>query len=185
MTDNTRVLTGVGRWSFPSLHEPHVYDDGGAKYGVTLLVTKDDTETMAPITAAVEAAVAQGEAKGLWTAKTKGVRLPIVDGDQAADEADEPTDDDPRRGHWVVRTSSTRRPSIAARDGSRIDDPDDVYGGCYGRLQVVAVPYSVGGNRGVTMVLLGAQKVRDGEPFGGSGPVTFDAWEGDDDDDFI
>lgn len=124
----------------------------------------------------------------------KGVMVPseymcIKDGDEKDDEA--------MHGHWLVTFSdSNRRPAIRDQRGELILDEaaidDKFYGGCYGN--VLVRPWYFNGKakndsktypKRICCGFVGAQFVKDGEPFGSGRIDDSDAWgavEGSDDD---
>lgn len=52
--------------------------------------------------------------------------------------------------------------------------PSDVYGGCFMRAKVNPYWWEVGGKQGISFGLQSAQKLRDGEPFGGGSDAQAD-----------
>ena len=53
------------------------------------------------------------------------------------------------------------------RQPRKITDPNEIYGGCYGRATVRVAAYEQKGNAGVSIYLNNIQKTRDGDAFGG------------------
>lgn len=153
----TKVVTGKVRFSYLHCWEPHVAVEGQTpKYSVSLLIPKSDTETVARIKAACEAAI---QAK--WpTKRPPNLRMPLRDGD-AEDKGPE------YAGHWFLNVSSKQKPGIVDATLNPILDPAELYSGCYGRASINAFAYDQAGNRGVSFGLLNLQKLADGEPLGG------------------
>jgi len=76
------------------------------KYSVSVLIPKDDTETINAINAAVDAAIEEGIAKFGGKKPNKGaIKLPLRDGDVERD-------DDAYKGHYFVNANSTTAPQI-------------------------------------------------------------------------
>ena len=59
------------------------------------------------------------------------------------------------------------QPKLGNHKRRPIEDKEEVYGGCWGRVNVTPGSYSTSGNWGVTLYLNAVQKVKDGEAFGG------------------
>ena len=170
-----KVKTPKFRVSFPNLFEPKAMDEKSApKFGVTMLFPKseDDENILAELEKSYDAAIAKG-LQDKWNGKLpKNLRSPFRDGDEEEDYCDR----DGYPGHIFVRATSTEDnpPGVVhvQRDpatGKRrvIDDPAEVYAGCYAVATVVAYPYSVGNNKGVAFGLQNIMKVEDGESFSG------------------
>lgn len=167
--DAYTVTTGEVRLSYVHLFKPHAFQQGQEeKYRVTVLVPKTDTDTMARINAAIEAAKQKG-VSDKWNGRCPAVlSMPINDGDGAR-----PSDGEPYgpecRGHWVINTSAKvdQKPEVVDAGGSPIIDQSQVYSGMYGRVNMRFAPYSFGSKCGVGCYLGPVQKLRDGEVLGG------------------
>ena len=72
-------------------------------------------------------------------------------------------------GAIFINMSSQLPPLVVGMNGKPIQDPRDFYSGCYAiaKVDIYAWDHPTGG-RGVTVGLLGIQKVADGDPLGGS-----------------
>ena len=175
------VITPKFRVSFPNLFEPKAMDEKSqAKFGVTMLFPKDDKGNyLAELEKSYEAAVAKG-LKDKWNGTLpKNLRSPFRDGDEEEDYCDR----DGFPGHIFVRASSQEdnRPGVVHIDkdsstGKRrvVEDPAEVYAGCYAVASVTAYPYSVGNNKGVAFGLNNIMKVEDGQSFGGKRSASDD-----------
>ena len=169
------------RLSFPSLFTPEAFEDGGSRrFGCALLVSKDDTENVEAIEAAIdEAGIAKfGEAK--WndskfrkTVKMNGWR----DGEDKSYDGYE--------GHYFIsanRSENNGPPTVVDRDRNRIQESDGViYGGCY----VNAIVEFYGDDRygkAINCALGAVQFFKDGDAFSGGGRVSPDEFEALDDD---
>jgi hypothetical protein len=182
-----RATTPKFRVSFPQLFEAKAMEEGQEpKYSVTMLFPKDTD--LSALEEAYDAAVAKGMEDKWKGKKPKNLRNPFRDGDEDENYCDK----DGYPGHIFVRASTKTKPGVIATDvdpstGKRrvIDDPQEVYAGCYARATVVAYPYDVAGNKGIAFGLQNLQKLEDGESFSGakSAEDDFDD-EYDEDDDF-
>ena len=83
-TNKTKVITGVNtRLSYFHGWEPVSINGGAEKYSVSVLIPKDDKETIDAVNAAIDAAIEEGIAKfgGKKPNKTT-IKLPLRDGDE-------------------------------------------------------------------------------------------------------
>ena len=158
----TKVVTGSNtRLSYAHLFEPNSINGGTPKYSVSLLIPKDDTETIEAIEKAVDLAIAEGIGKFGGKKPNKGsLKLPLRDGDVERD-------DEAYKGHYFINANSTTPPQIVDRNVKPILDRNEVYSGCYGRASITLYAYNSNGNKGVACGLQNIQKLRDGEPLGG------------------
>lgn len=165
----TKVITGVVRLSYANVWEPQSIDGGDEKYSTSILIPKEDKDTLRKIKAAVDAAKEEGKSK--WGGKVPGkLHTPLRDGDE------ERPDDEAYAGHYFFNASSKNKPGIAKPVGKGADgrvkfqeitDTTEVYSGCYAKVSVNFYPFNVNGNRGVAAGLNNIVKVQDGEPLGG------------------
>ena len=180
---NTNVVTkGPVRMSYCFLNAPRRKDDGtDGKYGAMLLIPKTDVKTVKQLEAAVEAARADGVARGIRNAKN--FLSPIHDGDGQKPRGGEYGPE--CKGNWVLNTSSKRQPKVVDRRVQPILDPDEIYSGMWAIVDINFACFTADGNSGITCYLNNVQKVRDDEPLGGSAPRpedVFTALDADDDD---
>jgi len=190
----TKVITGKVRLSYVHLFEPRPDDDGNEKYSCSILIPKDDKETLRKIKAAVEAAIEQGKTSK-WGGKIPAnLKKPLRDGDE------ERPDDPAYTGHYFLNATSKTKPGIAKPVGKtpdgktkfqEITDSTEVYSGCYARVSLNFYPFDAKGNKGVAVGLNNIVKVQDGEFLGGRASVQDDFADVDfddvldDDDDFL
>ncbi len=164
----TNVKIGLVRFSYLHIWEPKSIDPNAVKkYSVSLLIDKADTVLVAKIKAAIDAAIEQGKSNAKFSkgwGVTKGkFHTPLRDGD-----TDRPEDPN-YAGKFFVNASRTTKPQVVDRYREIIADPTKVYSGCYGYADVNFYPFDTAGNRGVGCGLNHIMKVKDGEPFSGSG----------------
>jgi hypothetical protein len=162
----TKIVTGKVRFSYAYLFEARASQQGGddAKYSVTLLIPKTDTETLGKIKQAMQ------EARDNFCNRNGANAIPakfnhtMHDGDGLRDSG-EPYGEE-CKGHYVITVSSKQKPVIVDRVGNEILDASEVYSGCYGRASINFYGYNTNGKKGVSAGLLAVQKLADGEPFG-------------------
>ena len=192
----TKVITGKVRLSYVRLFEPQVTENGDERYSVSILIPKDDKETLRKIKAAVEAAIQDG-IKSKWGGKLPpNLKKPLRDGD--TDRPDDPA----YAGHYFINASSVTKPGIAKPIGKgpdgkmrfqEITDSTEVYSGCYARVSLNFYAYNKNGNKGVGAGINNVVKVQDGEYLGGRARLEDDFADVDfddvadfgDDDDFL
>ena len=176
--NTTKVVTGIVRLSYANVWEPASINGSNPKYGVSLIIPKSDTKTIAAINAAVDAAIREGTAKfGGKTPNKAALKLPLRDGDIERD-------DEAYKGAYFVNANSTTAPQIVDRSVQPILDRAEVYSGCYARVSINFYAFNSNGNRGIACGLGNIQKVRDGEPLGGRSSAA-DDFATDLDDDFL
>ena len=160
--NRTKVITGKNtRLSYFHGWEPVSINGGAEKYSVSVLIPKDDTETINAINAAVDAAIEEGIAKfGGKKPNKAAIKLPLRDGD-------EERDDEAYKGCYFVNANSTTAPQIVDQQVNPIIDRNEVYSGVYARVSISFYAFNSNGNKGVACGLGNIQKVKDGEPLGG------------------
>lgn len=170
MENETRVTTGEVRLSYVHLFKPYAaMPNQEEKYSVTVLVPKTDTATMGRIQSAVEAAKQRGIAEKWGGQMPPMVPTPIYDGDGVR-----PTDGQAFgaecKGHWVFTASAKvdYPPEVVDAGCNPIINQSEVYSGIFARVNVSFYPYAFGGKKGIGCGLGPVQKLRDGEPLGGS-----------------
>lgn len=180
---STNITTGIVRFSYVTVFTPKAVDDNSTpKYSVSLLIPKEDKKTVAKISDAIAEASTNERAHKVFGAKTPTrLKTPLRDGDE------ERPDDPVYAGCWFIGANSATKPKIVDKALNEILDPDEFYSGCYGRASVNFYAYNTAGNKGIACGLNALQKLRDGEPLGGTVSLE-DAFGGDnaldEDDDF-
>lgn len=170
MDNLCNVTTGEVRMSYVHLFKPYANAPGQEeKYGVTVLVSKTDTDTMGRINAAIEAAKQRGISEK-WSGQCPPILpTPVYDGDGVR-----PSDGMPFgpecKGHWVFTASAKADypPEVVDQGGNPIINQSEVYSGMYGRVNITFYPYVFGGKKGIGCGLGPVQKLRDGETLSGS-----------------
>lgn len=180
---STKVTTGKVRFSFCHLFEPQPSKDGGKdKYGVTLLIPKSDKDTLAKFKAAIdEAATRYREKNGPKSLPAK-FNTTLHDGDGVR-ESGEPYGDE-CKGCYVITATTQKKPVCYDKFKNEIDDPDEIYSGCYGRAVINFSGYNYSGKKGVSAYLVSVMKLHDGEQLGGGARATADDYDDDYEDEY-
>ena len=141
--------------------EPTSINGGPERYSVSVLIPKDDKETVQSIERAIDAAIEEGIAKfGGKKPNKAAIKLPLRDGDTERE-------DEAYAGHWFINANSKTAPQIVDKAVKPILDRDEVYSGCYARVSLNFYAFNSNGNKGIACGLGNIQKIRDGEPLGG------------------
>ena len=161
-----KVITGVNtRWSYANVWEPKSINGGAPKCSVSLIIPKDDVETVNKIEAAIKAAYTEGASKLKGNGKSvpalTAIKTPLRDGDT------ERPDDEAYANSFFVNANSPNPPNIVDSACQPILERSEVYSGVYGRASISFYAYNKNGNRGIACGLNNLQKIRDGEPLGG------------------
>ena len=173
MSKTARDIVIPGRLSYPALFQPRqvAQDSDKKNYQATILIPKSDTNTVAIIQAAIQAAVDQGVADGKFKQPIDPNQTkypPLRDGDTMNSNGE------PRgaefAGHWFISSKApeNRKPFVVDANVQPVIQESDVYAGCYVNAALQFFPYShATGGKGISVSLQGIQKARDGEPLGG------------------
>ena len=185
--DPKKVVTGKNtRWSYCNVWAPKSILNSEPKYSVSLIISKDDVQTVKKIKAAIKAAYEEGAAilkgNGKSVPPLSAIHSPLNDGDDKADA------DPAYKNSYYINAKNKYAPGIVDARCEPILDQTEVYSGVYGRASVTFIAYNANGaSRGITCILNNLQKIKDGEPLGGrSRPEDdFDLEDDDEDDDFL
>lgn len=155
------IITPVVRLAFPALFEPApvVKGDPRLKYQATLIVENAD-----------DLAAIEKLAVDTWNAKFPGKAFPkrgkrgnpIHEADEMSDDVDGFPE-----GSFFIRASSKFRPGVVDRATDPIVDREEVYAGCYVRVQLSAYAWEHETGKGVSFNLGHVQKVKDGDRLDG------------------
>lgn len=166
---STKVITGLVRFSYAHVHEPHAMNEGDdPKYSVSVIIPKSDTATIEKIKAAIEAAKEEGKHKKFEGKIPANIKQPLKDGDI------ERPDDAPYENSFFIGANSDRKPEIVDVDREPLMTKDEFYSGCYGRVSINFYPYNAGGVKGIAAGLGNIQKLRDGEKLSGGSSAAED-----------
>lgn len=184
---NTRIKTGVVRLSFAHVFEPVQDISGKTRYSASLLIPKSDEATIGKFKKAIADMLADAEVVQRLGGKTKGIRLPVSDGDEKCEE--NPKMYGAYKGCFYVNANANEDypPALFDKHRNEIIDKSALYSGCYVQAILSLFPYHQRGNTGIGVGLLGLMKVKDGEALGGSGVSAndFDDFDDGDTDDIF
>lgn len=158
--DNRRVVTGRIRMDYVNIFYPGDISDGGSKYSLCVLISKEDKETLEKINNAIEWCKNIG-AKRYWNGIVpENLKMPLRDGDTERDDIED------YLGHYFLNAVTRRIPQVVDSDleSMTFGCQDEVTSGCYGRVSLVFYPYSKGGKNGIGCGLGNVQKLADGKP---------------------
>ena len=177
--NRTKVITGKNtRLSYFHGWEPISVNGGPERYSVSVLIPKDDKETIKAIETAIDAAIEDGIAKfGGKKPSKSAIKLPLRDGDTERE-------DEAYKGHYFINANSRTAPQIVDRAVKPILNQDEVYSGCYARVSLNFYAFNSNGNKGIACGLGNIQKIRDGEMLGGRS-LAKDDFDTEEDDDFL
>ena len=180
---STRVITGPRtRFSYVNLWEPKAMEGGKAKYSASLIISKDDKETLSRIEAAIQQAYEEGIAKLKGTSKTApplaAIKTPLRDADV------EKPEDEAYKNAFFINANNYSQPGIVDVNRQEIIDHSEIYSGFYGRASISFYAFNVNGNRGIACALNHVMKIADGEPLG-SKTTAADDFASCDDADFL
>jgi hypothetical protein len=157
---NEKVVTGKVRFSYANVFTPVASEEGKTpKYSVSIIIDKNDKETIAKLTAAFEKVKASS---GTYFGGTvpKGLKGGLRDGDAEKDDA-------AYQGSFFINANSVQKPGVVDAEMNHIIDPSEFYSGCYGRASLTFYPYNSNGSKGIACGLGNLQKLADGDRLGG------------------
>lgn len=164
MAGNTGMITGVVRVSYLNCWEPRE-TDSGKKYSASILIPKKDKKTLSDLDKCVKAAIQAGIDKGTFKkTQIKMLRTPQRDGDE---EVEAGTRGDEYRDMIFINANSVRAPGVVGRDAKPLMDTDDIYSGCWCRVDINLFPYNRKGNVGIGVGFNNIMKWEDGERLDG------------------
>lgn len=165
MSKMTHVVTGPKTiLSYLNVNEPKAAPGGKPKYSASLIISKDDTDTLDKIHKAIEAAYEEGEGKLKGNGRTvpplAAIKTPLRDGDL------ERPDDPAYQNAFFLNANNPRKPGVVDAHCNPITDTSELYSGIIGRVSINFYAFSVNGNRGIACSLNNIQKLEDGTPLG-------------------
>lgn len=186
-TPGITLLTPPGILSFPSLFEPRApFPNQPPKYSASLIIPKSRAAELKPLMDAVRGiALAHFGPDFGKTAAGKVITVeelfasiklhhPVKDGDVARPQ------DKAYAGQLFFQASTDlkHKPVVVDASGQPVMGPDEIYPGCLARMRIYVCPFEQQVKKGITLLLNGVQKLRDGARLDGR-VTTFDAWEDD------
>ncbi len=162
LINDTKVITNEVRFSYTYVFTPKEDKEGKEKkYSTSLLIDKNDTETLGKIKKAIENAKKIGVAK-FGGKVPKDLKTPLRDGDE------EREDDENYKGCYFLNANCKTKPGILDKKSKlAITDSTEFYSGCYGCASITFYAYNTNGNKGIACGLNNILKTRDGECLGG------------------
>lgn len=177
---NTKVITGIVRFSYLHVWEPaKIEGSEDEKYGVSLIIPKNDTETLNNIKKAIEAAKEAGKNSKFGGKIPANLKLPLRDGDIDRE------DDENYANCYFINANCKIQPGLVNKNGQRITDSTELYSGCYGRASITFYAFNSNGNKGIACGLNNLMKVKDGEALGGRSMAEDDFAEFFEEDDIL
>lgn len=177
----TQKTLGPGRFSYAYVWKAKTNEDGSERYSVAFLWPKKDVKTTNAVKAGIRAAIeADANGKKRLKGKTKGLKLPLRDGDEAREG------DGAYEGMYFITANSETQPGIVDKKGKPITDQRLFYSGCHGYISVNFFAFNNKGNMGIAVGLNHVMKLKDGEALSG-GPSADQAFKDiiiEDDEDF-
>lgn len=173
---STKIITGKVRLSYANVWEPTEDDGGVLWYNTSILIPKDDKDTLRKIKTVVDHLKEQAKAKYNGKLPTN-FKSPLRDGD------DEKPDNPEYAGQYFFSAKSKNKPGIAKPVGKNgdgttkfqeISDTTEVYSGCYVRVSINFYLFDTKGNKGIAAGLNNIVKVQDGEFLGGRSNLNDD-----------
>lgn len=176
---NTKVITGPEtRWSYVNVWDPKSINGSNPKYSISLIIRKDDVETVNKIKAAIKAAYEEGASKLKGNGKSvpplAAIKTPLRDGDVERPDAPE------YQGCYFINANNKTAPGIVDAACQPIIDRGEVYSGCYGRASISFYAFNSNGNKGIACALNNLQKIAEGDPLGGHASAASDFGGGED-----
>lgn len=158
-----------GRFSFVNLVEPRADLSGNLKYGLQVLIPKDDTEHLKAIRKEIASAMERGVSQGRFRpeqTKSSKFKNPLRDGDEFYNDSPSGARE-VCRGHYFINANNTYAPGVVDKYGRPIDDLDQVYSGCYGLVDIQFFAFNTQGNFGLGASLQNVMKQQDGDRLDG------------------
>jgi hypothetical protein len=165
-SNKIKVITGKVRFSYANVFVPVANEEGGEpKYGVSIIISKDDKETIDKINKAVE------ECKSSNAAFFGGSVPKLLKG--GLRDGDAERDDEAYANCYFINANSFQKPGVVDADLNPIINKDDFYSGCYGRASLTFYPYD-GKSKGIACGLGNLQKLEEGDKLGGGASAATD-----------
>lgn len=141
-----------GRMAFAHLNNPSNVDK---KYGMTLIISKDDDQSVGRIKEAIECVKESSKEK--WGGYVpNNLKIPLHDGDIEKPEKAQ------FRNSFYLNAKCSDPPQIVDRNVEPIENRAEVYSGCFINVSLVFYGYNMSGNRGIGVWLGNIQKIKDG-----------------------
>lgn len=149
------------RLDFVHVFEPWAFREHEMpKYSVTLIISKNDTDTIRKVHNALAQAYEKGKSK-LQNTERKDIRSPLRDGDK------ERPDNPAYRNCWFINATNNGKfgaPIVCDRQKKVITDRNQLYSGVWGNVLVSFTAYSGGDSpsqKGIGCYFNAVQKTKD------------------------
>jgi hypothetical protein len=166
---------GIG--SYVTVLEPKPDQQGKMKYSTAVLIPKAREAELAPLKALVLKVASEkwGDKAAAIIAKAK---YPVIkDGDKKVD--DQGQVDSVYAGKWYFSARSDKKPIVYDAVKNLIYTDDEVYSGCFLRINGGVFAYDYQGNKGVSIGLNSVQVLRKGDRIDGrkTDGTEFSEWK--------
>ena len=179
--ERVKLRTPPFRLSFPNVFAPSSYEGSAPKYSISMLFYPEKMNPkQAKLFKALESAAENAVRDHFKIAKGKklpgNLKMPLRDGDEKPDL------DGYGDGCRFASASSKMKPGVIDLDGIEIDDPEELYAGCWCRATLTVYAYDNIG-KGAAFGLYNLQKVADDDSFSSRTSAEDDFADDDWDDD--
>jgi len=158
-----KFATGSCRLSYAHLFAPHPDLSGNLKYSASLIIPKNDEQTIKRYKEVINRMMKDPEIQKTL-GKGGSPRMPLVDGDE-----NRPEDSAYKNSYYInAKSNPDHAPKVFDRDRQPIVDKDEVYSGCYVQAVLNFYAYNKGGNKGIGCSLGGIRKLKDGPALSGA-----------------
>jgi len=152
----TKVITGKVRLDHVNIWEPKSYHGSTPRYSVSLIIPKDDKETITNINNAIDAAIKENEkilVDQFGKINNATLSLPLRDGD--IERADHET----YTNSYFLNANSARQPDIVDEMVRPILHQSEVSSRCCARVSITFYAFNNNGSKGVAVGLNNIQKL--------------------------
>ena len=168
--------TGKVRFLYPHVFQKNMRqgdDEESAKYELTMLISKDDKDTLKKIKTAAQEIYEECKNSTFRGLEFEEVAKPYHDGDGRRPKGGAYADY--CKGTYVLNSRSKLQAKVFDRDGNAVTDPLMIYSGCYGRVALNLYAYDNKGGKGIGCSFNGIKTYNFGETLGGPN-VTADTF---------
>ena len=167
--DNSIVVTNDVRFAYLNVVTPRQNKlSGKEEYSCTLLISKEDKETLDKVNGAIDFAKNQK-----WPGKQLTFKNQCLKDGDGLDSEGRPY---PEEYHHCfalnVKAKVDFKPKVVNENREPIEFPEEFKSGDYGRAVIRAYAYDAPGNKGVAFGLNAIQKRTDGDPLNGGPDYT-------------
>lgn len=150
-----QVITGIVRFNHLNVLEPRE-----GKYGVCLIIPKEDTETIKRIKEAIEG-IADDSVDTIF----KNKKLSDSEKYKIIHNGDLEKENNPDyKDCYYINAKTNFKPEVLdLKTWETIEDKDIIYNGCYGHANISFFAYDKMGNKGIGCNLINLIKVKDGD----------------------